>query len=750
MVNIYDIYHSNTWPGAAQAAEDLGYDIFFFPGNEPNIRNLDERQHNIVYQMLHEFPVDGFIIASNDFGASNTRRDLEDFIRPFAHVPHVCIGTQLSEAPTIVVDDRAGFEHILEHMINVHKIKTFACLRGPSGHPEADIRYKTFIETLAKYNIPFDESLLYTGNFLPESGHRAIEEWIDRKHKRFEAVIVSSDLMALAAIEALEARGISVPDDVAVTGFDDISECRFIKAPLTTVAQPLSRITYEAVMKLDRMLRHEEVRERHVFPTEAVIRRSCGCFSSMIENIGKISIGLSFEEAHDYRLLARTIAKKYSKSGTELENDIETIIRVIVDSSGEGIFSQRLIKVLDGIMSRELKNAMDIHMWHDIFNNIFGYLSDHLKHISPEDISTGMQKIRVYIGEMLERSQAIFRIQSVDEYRRLYEVLEHISNALEKEKIASIINDRLHDNKIPAFLLILYNRQSLYREGEKWDVPEQSHLFAGYIDENKTVLTDTEPFPTKEVMRPEWFEHETPGTYVIQPLFFEYTHMGYMIAKMGPKNGLVYESLRAHLSSVLSSSIMFEENKKKEITAVQKREQIQSVILPMFDSIMQVSTIATNKVEAISTLVKQAEQSSGKLQTAKESVQRISAHIKGMIDLINLIDDIATKINLLSINAAIQSARAGEHGRGFAIIASEIRKLADSTAVNAKKAAETLTNVIENIHQSQTTNEDSISSFQNLKKEIIAVSGSLSEISGRMESLSDNSREIYEMIKEEE
>jgi methyl-accepting chemotaxis protein len=223
--------------------------------------------------------------------------------------------------------------------------------------------------------------------------------------------------------------------------------------------------------------------------------------------------------------------------------------------------------------------------------------------------------------------------------------------------------------------------------------------------------------------------------------------MGYMVAKMGPKNGLVYESLRAHLSSALLSSIAFEENKAKEQAAIKKSEHIQSVILPMFESIRQVSSIAMSKVDAISQLVRQTEQSSQKLQTAKESVERVSAHIKGMIKLINIIDDIAIRINLLSINAAIQSARAGEHGRGFAIIALEIRKLADSTALNAKEAAETLNNVIENVHQSQSTNEDSIISFQNLREEITAVSMSLTEISAQMETLSNNSQEIYEMIQ---
>ncbi|MBN2440974.1 MAG: substrate-binding domain-containing protein [Spirochaetales bacterium] len=747
LVNIYEKYQANIWPGAAQAALELGYDLFLFPGAEPHNEDRTLRQNNVIYSFLKNFPFDGLVIASNSFGTYNTAAVLEEFLRPFRHIPHVCIGTQIGKAPTLKVDQRKGLIDVLEHVITVHNRTSFAYIRGPVNHPEADIRYQTFLETLKSHHIDFDTSLLYTGNFLLEAGVKAVREWKREKKFRFDTVVAASDQMAIGALNTLEENGYSVPRDIAVIGFDDITECRLIKAPLTTVSQPLFSLTYEAVCILDEIINKKAITRSMLLPTTAVIRHSCGCFSSMIDNIGRVGSSPAHDHSPDPVRIANQIAEKFSIDLTRHKEHIQTLIRIIISSTHKESFEMEFIIALNTILIDELNTSFDLNIWNDIFNEFFSELNVYFQKLGPERTSIFMQKIRVFLGEVIERRQAVIKINTIDEYHNLYDTLQHLGKALDKEKIAAIINEVLPKNKIAAFLLILYSKSKTWEDNTLWEFPEHSSLFAGFGNYGNTLFHDSVPLKTIDFIKPEWLKDEEKGTYVVHPIFFENSHMGYMIAKMGPRSGLLYESLRAQISSSLVSSFLFEENKQNERAARKKSDHIQSVILPMLASINTVNDIASAKVRIISELVKQTEKSNSKLHAANESIENISRNVQEMLMVIEVIDDISHRINLLSINASIQSVRAGEYGKGFAIIATEIRKLADLTASNAKKTTETLKKVVETVQQSRDTSEESIASFTSLKQEIILVSQSLKEISEKMNHLALSSNEIVDIMK---
>ena len=91
-------------------------------------------------------------------------------------------------------------------------------------------------------------------------------------------------------IETLTARGLQVPDDIAVVGFDDISESRYFLSPLTTVHQPLYEIGWRAAELVWRQICGETIPERLVLPTALVLRQSCGCLSSHPSR-GRRSVG---------------------------------------------------------------------------------------------------------------------------------------------------------------------------------------------------------------------------------------------------------------------------------------------------------------------------------------------------------------------------------------------------------------------------------------------------------------------------
>jgi LacI family transcriptional regulator len=92
-----------------------------------------------------------------------------------------------------------------------------------------------------------------------------------------DAVFVASDTMAVGALQASRGARLTVPDDIALVGFDDLRQATMVDPPLTTVRQPIQRMGVLAVeMLIDGLENGAEPPRRIVLPTELVIRGSCG------------------------------------------------------------------------------------------------------------------------------------------------------------------------------------------------------------------------------------------------------------------------------------------------------------------------------------------------------------------------------------------------------------------------------------------------------------------------------------------
>ena len=125
--------------------------------------------------------------------------------------------------------------------------------------------------------MPFNPDLVVSGNYLGPAGAEAVRLLLDERKVKFEAIASANDEMALGAITALQERGLRVPDDVSVVGFDDLEEAKFASPPLTTIRQPLYEQGRRATEMLLALMAGEDVPSYVTLPTELVIRQSCGC-----------------------------------------------------------------------------------------------------------------------------------------------------------------------------------------------------------------------------------------------------------------------------------------------------------------------------------------------------------------------------------------------------------------------------------------------------------------------------------------
>lgn len=179
----------------------------------------------------------------------------------------------------IVVANAAGERELARHLIEDHGLRRLAFVGGDPESPDAEARFCGFRDACRDAGLPVpDAPDLRTGMMTRAEGARAAETLLDRGAERPEAMVFANDQMAVGALRALERRGVRVPEDIAVTGFDGIPLSRIVRPSLTTVRQPIRQLGEQAVeLLVQRLADPSRDPVSLELPVALARRASCGC-----------------------------------------------------------------------------------------------------------------------------------------------------------------------------------------------------------------------------------------------------------------------------------------------------------------------------------------------------------------------------------------------------------------------------------------------------------------------------------------
>jgi LacI family transcriptional regulator len=144
------------------------------------------------------------------------------------------------------MENREGAAHAVRHLIEAGHSR-IAAITGPPGSYDVERRMEGYREALAEHGLA--EGPLVEGDFTQKSGYEAGKKLLDLEDLP-DAVFACNDYMAIGAMLAFQESGLRVPDDIAVTGFDDITSARYANPPLTTVRVPVYELGRRAGERL--------------------------------------------------------------------------------------------------------------------------------------------------------------------------------------------------------------------------------------------------------------------------------------------------------------------------------------------------------------------------------------------------------------------------------------------------------------------------------------------------------------------
>lgn len=269
--------------GLSQAAETNNLNLVIFVGGQPSalITPGEFTPSYGLYDLAKPDRIDGLIMAA-DIAHGVKAKDLQSFYEHYAGLPVVVNAIEIETATNLLSDNIAGMRAIVRHLIEVHGHKNLAFICGIKDQVDSDQRFHAYREELKAHNLKFDKNLVVEGDFSAQSGRAAIQTLFSERKLKPDAIIAANDRMAFGVMEALQQRGINVPADIAVTGFDDVREAQSLGVPLTTVHQSFHDMGVQAVETLIKLMDGETSQPQIKIPAEMIVRWSCGCLPESV------------------------------------------------------------------------------------------------------------------------------------------------------------------------------------------------------------------------------------------------------------------------------------------------------------------------------------------------------------------------------------------------------------------------------------------------------------------------------------
>ncbi len=248
-----------------ECAEDFGYHILLFPQRAN--RDLD----TIYEELVHTRRVDGFILSSIEYN------DARAPIIQRLNVPVVSFGRAFDDmgTPYVDVDGRAGMVAAVRHVIEQGHQRV-AILGWPESSASGTDRLAGYWDAMAEAELPIDPKWIVRGKGEIDYGYEATHQLLDLPEKRRPTAIVTVlDTIAIGVIQAVEACGLEVGREVAVTGFDDMPVAQHMKPGLTTIRQPVWDVGKAVINMLITFLKGEQPAARQILlAPELVVRES--------------------------------------------------------------------------------------------------------------------------------------------------------------------------------------------------------------------------------------------------------------------------------------------------------------------------------------------------------------------------------------------------------------------------------------------------------------------------------------------
>jgi DNA-binding LacI/PurR family transcriptional regulator/AraC-like DNA-binding protein len=580
LASIHSGSSTKVWPAVIEAAERHRDSLFIFPGGRLGSGDGYEYMRNRIFDLVRASTFDGTLCWASSLAGFTSETDVERYLLDTLDTPLVTFGLKIGDNPVVNMDAYTGMKRLVMHCIKHHGCRNIAYIGGPRAHSSSEERYRAYLDALEESRIPVQKKIVRVDTPWTE-GRTAIREILEDRGARpkvdFDALCAASDLLAFEAAKYLQEIGMRIPSDIVLGGFNDSDESNIFSPTYTTVRMPFDRQAAQAFHMLTERIEGKAAKDR-ILRTTLIIRQSCGCKTESIRLAGldssriwkRIQAGDTVPKAEKALELIRKAGQVASE---DLIKYIDPIVRTWLKCLGRGS-TRAFIESLDRSLDDLLFKDRDIAMLQDMLS----FLRIASLHYA---VSTGKQ---AWLERLIGQGRVM--VSDAEKRRSNYRVwteksVEHWMNFIGHElmcvkdfpAILGIAAKFFPKLGIPSGYLVLENTRSGMKNFLGAFLPNSSSSEEARI---LSPAANREQFP-HNLLLPDAFMPKT-GAFVVLPLYFETTSLGYLVLEMKRMDSWIFEELRAQLSSAMRGILLFEQANEARIRA-EKAEKMKSEFL---------------------------------------------------------------------------------------------------------------------------------------------------------------------------
>lgn len=572
--------HLNAFSGGYEAqlrdaihakCRESGHHLLFVYGGPAEAPRLPDAADNAIYELLRTDSIDGIIVVSSLLSTYCGQDGVARLVERLGGGAVCSVGIELPGVPSLVLDNRPGMEAVVEHLVRDHGRRKLVFLAGTPENPEARARLDAFQTVLKSYGIACDPTLIVPGHFRPNSAKVAMEELLAR-HTDIDGVVAANDEMATGAIDVLRKHGLRVPEDVPVTGFDDLLLARLGTPPLTTVAQPFDEVAEWAVRTIEDQKAGRAVPPCTQVAARFVRRQSCGCgYEAYLRDSQPLALVHATDESMVDRLktlwpvLAGMLGTG-SSSGAQAATRLVEGLRAEIGGERQA-FHRAIVGLLDNAGSDSERQRMLL--------SAVGYLRDELTVWSNLQVERALFDGLNQVALSNTTSQMQHRLLLDENYLRLLGVGEQASIAFDLASLRDALVKGLPNAGVrTAYLACVAGaRRDLLRA-------------VMCLRDGELQASESIEYPASQLLPPGALTDETWESFIVLPLAFENQLLG--VIAFSYSDGInAYAAFRNEIAAALKSirlreelvqTSMLHERSVQERLAATKRMEALSVL----------------------------------------------------------------------------------------------------------------------------------------------------------------------------
>lgn len=494
--------------------------------------------------------LDGIIVFSGFVSQNVGIEKFNEYLNKIPQkVPIVSASLPLPGVPSVMAESFGGMYTTVAHMIKGHGKKRIVFVKGTEGHPEAEARLDGYKKALADNGFEFDERYVLPGYFNTDSGEEAVSTIVDTLKLKFDAIVASNDQMAMGVLTELKNRGILVPTDVAVTGFDDDVTSAYLVPSLSTARQDFFEIGHTCAETLFTLINGGTADDIINVTPVFVPRQSCGCLEEeYAESVQILSQGTTLRGfvLEHFKPLFESVP----------EEQIAEWAEVLVRAIGKSSFSQKkFLYLFNQILIKYNRYYKEIMRWHAALDILSAGIEFH---------SYEVESLQAVHSALISATAFVHDIRGKEEKNK------DIRNELDREFVRRLTSelvltfdlDFMVDKlfaALPARELSMHTALiGLYRTPIKPGDKEIDHTIEtliGFDGDKKINIRQSDTLLSSYPDLDEFDMERERRSMFFLPLFFEEVEMGVLMLPYGDDILVdAYDTLRVSIATAIKGA----------------------------------------------------------------------------------------------------------------------------------------------------------------------------------------------------